>query len=697
MLKLSDIDHNLPVEAIVVKSLTVSFLLCVCALVSGAQDAATKRAITPEDVLTIRELFEVNLSPDGKHVAFTVTEPTDPKKPREPRTSNVWIVSTDGSDTARPVIPGLRNASMPKWSPDGQAFAFLSDEGVPNSGSVDKSTQVYLLRNGENKAVRVTSASAGVDTFEWSRDGRMIGYLSGDLPSAEVQARRSAGFDAAVFPERDVTYERLWITNLADGATTRVPVADIEIKEFAWSPDSREFALVTTPTPLSRDSNRMSLIVVDRASGRVARRLAQYVSPISGVLRWSPDGEWISFFEVPPSREYNNWLSIVPARGGPVRSLQKTYQGSTLKCEWATDSQSFLTLAVEGTHSVIARTDVKSGVMEKITDVKRSQWGSTLSTNGDTHAYLAQTIHSDNDLYVVTKGRPPRRLTEFNPQTRSWALGGVREVVWKNTKDALERRGILITPYGYRPGMLYPTVVNAHPGDTAWWVGFHASKWWDWGQLLASNGYMVFLPNTRGVTGEGGAMHATNSHWGGMAYQDLMDGLDSLVAQKIVDPDRLGIGGWSNGGFMTEYSITHTTRFKAAVGVAGHSDFFSLYGTSYLREDFRMLPGKSPYVDRSWYDEHSPITNVSKCRTPTLLLHGAGDSGVPVGQAYEFYTGLRDAGVDTELVIYPREGHSIQEYPHRIDLQRRMLAWFDRYLKRPRSTRPAILQTGVLE
>lgn len=236
-------------------------------------------------------------------------------------------------------------------------------------------------------------------------------------------------------------------------------------------------------------------------------------------------------------------------------------------------------------------------------------------------------------------------------------------------------------PPNYKPGDLYPTIVNTHPGDTAWWIGFHSSRWWDWGQLLASHGYVEFLPNTRGVTGEGGEMHTTIDRWGELAFQDLMDGVDYLIDQKIADPARLGIGGWSNGGFMTEYTITRTTRFRAAVAEAGHSDFFSLYGTSYLRDGLRRTSQHSPYSDRHWYDEHSPITSIKNCRTPTLLLHGQLDAGVPLGQAYEFYTGLKDAGVEAELVIYPREGHSIQEYSHRIDLQKRMLAWFDKHLK----------------
>lgn len=641
-----------------------------------------KHAITPEDVLSIRELDEVRLSPDGKRVAFAVAEPNDPNKPREPRTSNIWVVPTDGHEPPRPLIPGLKNAATPRWSPDGRALAFLSDSVDAGAADADKSPQVYLLRGGENEVVRLTSAPGGVEQYGWSPDGKMIAFIARDQATAEEQARKTAGDDAVVRPERDLKYSRLWVTNLSDRKALQITKQNFEILEMAWSPAGDEFALIVAPSSGGEESEKLSLVIVNSQTGEFARTLSKNVSSITGSLRWSPDGRWITFVEMPPTGESSNfWLSLAPAKGGEIRPLLKDYRGTILTPEWSPDSKSLLAQSIEGTGEVISRIDINTGSFQRIADVMQSQWGASFSTDGETVAYLAQTTESGNDIWVIEKNGQPRRITDFNPQTKSWLFGKVSEVVWKNSKDGLTRRGVLITPPGYKPGNPYPTVVNTHPGDTAFWIGFHASKWWDWGQLLASNGYVVFLPNTRGVTGEGSEMHATNSHWGGMAFQDLMDGVDYLVARKIADPNRLGIGGWSNGGFMTEYTITRTTRFKAAVAQAGHSDFFSLYGTSYLRDGLRLTSGASPHLNRGWYDEHSPITLVKNCRTPTLLLHGEFDSGVPVGQAHEFYAGLKDAGVETELVIYPRERHSIQEYPHRLDVQKRMLAWFNRHLK----------------
>ena len=661
--------------------MTVAILFVLGQQLSAQDLKPPKHNITPEDVLSIRELYDVQLSPDAKQIAFVVNEPNDPKKPREPHVSNIWLVPTDGSALPRPLIPGLKTANTPRWSPDGETLAFLSDRGDAEA-EADTAPQIYLLRAGEKKALRLSSVPGGVEQYEWAPDGKMIAFVARDQRTAEEDARRSGGDDPIVSPEVATKYSRLWVVNLSDQKTTQVTKTDFEILEFTWSPGGDEFALVVAPTPRVEDSYNLSLVILDRATGTITRTLTKNVVPITGLLRWSPDGQWLTFVEFPPTKESNNWLSLARAKGGEIRPLLKNYQGSVLKTEWQSDSKHLIALSVEGTHEVLLRIDVDTGTLHKITDVVRSQWGASLSANTNAIAYLAQTPESADDVWVIAKDGTPRRLTDFNPQTKSWLFGRISEVVWKNSKDGLVRRGVLILPPDYKEGNLYPLVINAHPGDTAWWTGFHASRWWDWGQLLASHGYVVFLPNTRGVTGEGGALHATIDHWGEMAFQDLMDGVDHLIAQKIADPNRLGIGGWSNGGFMTEYAITRTTRFKAAVALAGHADFFSLYGTSYLRDGLRRTSQHSPYYNREWYDAHSPIALIKNCRTPTLLLHGESDPGVPVGQAYEFYTGLKDAGVEAELVVYPREHHSIQEYSHRIDMQKRVLSWFDKHLKR---------------
>jgi dipeptidyl aminopeptidase/acylaminoacyl peptidase len=637
--------------------------------------AAQAQTLTPEDILSIRELSDIQLSPDGKQVAFVITEPAAANT--QPRASNIWTMPTDGQESPRALIPGLIAAGSPRWSPDGRTLAFVSDRATPAGAAA--SDQIYLLRGVETNAMQLTSVPGGVEDFEWSPDSKMIAFVARDQPTPEEREKRTAGYDA-IEVDRDLKYSRLWVTNVSDHRAVQVTKQDFEIFELAWSPAGDELALVVAPTPKDEDSLNLSLIVVNRTSGEVVRTLSKLVN-LPGGLRWSPDGRLLTFYEGPSTKEFASWVSVVPAAGGPSRPLLKNYAGSVLRLQWMPDSKHLMAQAVEGTHQALLSVDVITGNTAKLTDVVHSQWNVGFSTNGNTTAYFSQSVNSPSDIWVLERGVVPRKITNFNPQTATWKLGKLREVEWNNSKDGLLRRGVVITPPGYQPGRLYPTIVNTHPGDTAWWMGWHASKWWDWGQLLASNGYVVFLPNTRGVTGEGWRGHQTIADWGAMAFQDLIDGVDYLVEQKIADPNRLGIGGWSNGGFMTEYAITHTTRFKAAVAQAGHSDFFSLYGTSGIRWSLRISFGSSPHVNRRGYDERSPIMSVRNCRTPTLLLHGELDPGVPVGQAYEFYNGLKDVGVETELVIYPRERHNIQQRGHQLDIQRRTLAWFDKHLK----------------
>jgi dipeptidyl aminopeptidase/acylaminoacyl peptidase len=355
-----------------------------------------------------------------------------------------------------------------------------------------------------------------------------------------------------------------------------------------------------------------------------------------------------------------------------------------MQVEWLRQPDQLALIMLKGMESYLMHYDVRKASMLDSTRIITSQssWG--LGSDGERIVFLSETTKSPPDVWYADPGRPPVQLTHLNPNVGSWQLGEVKTMEWRNTVDGERMDGVLILPYGYVAGRRYPTIVNMHPGDLPWWPGFIGS-WFAWGQLLASHGYLVFLPNYRGVNGYGVKRRETLNDWGGAALQDMLDGVNKLIADGIADSTRLGIGGWSNGGFMTEWTITHTNRFKAAVAEAAHADFFSLYGTS---RGERPYFGVSPYIDRSAYDAHSPITYVKNARTPTLLIHGEKDSGVPVTQSYEFHRALQELGVETELLVIPDEGHGIGQPVNRVKVQSRMLDWFDRHLKPDRQTQP---------
>jgi dipeptidyl aminopeptidase/acylaminoacyl peptidase len=626
--------------------------------------------MVPEDIATVRLAGDVQLSPDGRVVAFVVEEPPRALRPGVARRSGVWLVDADGTGQPRRVIvranDSTSGSASPRWSPDGRSLALISDH--------DGTSQVYVLpANGAGAVRRLTWAPEGVDRYAWSPDGSIIAFTAEDPPPPERRMR--AERSTATVVGRDAAYTRLWTVGVRSGDTvaTLVTRDSLHVENFTWSPDGNAFAVIAHATPLPEDRERIGLVTVERSTGRVVRRLADHIS-LTNLLTWSPDGRWIAFMESPAESGYAFWLAVVSPDGGSTRPLLKEDTLSVLAAAWMPDSRRVLLEIVEGTHMTLSSVDVVSGMRRPVAAVTASQGDFGFTTNGRRIAYLGQTVTSPPEVWLAELDGTTRRLTNLNPQTAQWRLGAVREVTWRNSRDGLLVRGVLVTPPDYVPGRRYPTIVQCHQGDLPWYVGW-LGRWWSWGQLLASNGYVVFLPNYRGVSGQGYRLHMTLGDWGA-GLQDLLDGVDSLVHQGIADSTALGIGGWSNGGFITEWTVTHTTRFKAAVAQAGHSDFFSLAG---MTGGYRMFGDL--YERRAVYDAHSPITFIREARTPTLILHGARDGGVPVGQGYEFYNGLKAMNIEAEMVVYENEGHGIGTPANQVDVNRRVLEWFDRHLR----------------
>jgi dipeptidyl aminopeptidase/acylaminoacyl peptidase len=373
-------------------------------------------------------------------------------------------------------------------------------------------------------------------------------------------------------------------------------------------------------------------------------------------------------------------MSLIDPNGGRVRSLLKDYPGTFWACEWAPDSEHLIAEAIVGTRAKLLRIEVGTGEVSTLADVLNNGADFSASADGRTLAFVAEKPDSPRDVWSLTAGQPTRQLTNFNPQITSLRLCNVREFSWTNRKDGQVLHGVLVTPADFKSGQPYPTIVEAHEGNSAWLSGWQGS-WYQWAQLLASNGYVVFLPNVRGVTGQGWKFSEFILTYAGAAFDDTMDGVDSLIEQRIADPNRLGIGGFSNGGYMATWAITHTNRFKAAVPFAAPMDFPVIWGATDLGRLYEVTFGDTPLRARQLYEARSPFYFVQNCRTPTLVLHGQNDPYVPLAQAYEFYHALKALGVETEMVVYPREGHGIGERAHQIDFQRRVLAWFDKHLK----------------
>jgi dipeptidyl aminopeptidase/acylaminoacyl peptidase len=651
-------------------------------------DAQSKRTATPVDFVTLRFATDPQVSPDGRRVAFVVHEPADLKTPDKLGDTNIWIVPSDGSAPARPfaVSPGAN--TRPQWSPDGKRLAFISERGEPIGEDTQRKPQLYIAGSDGGGEQALTAAPGGVIALAWSNDGSAIAFTARDGPSEE-ERRREKEKDDRIYVDREFKYARLFTISLSDRKVRQITNQDLEILSFTWSPDGAEIAAIAAPTPSPDDVLFNSkLIIIRRDSGEVTRTLSPAAA--GDIVEWSPDGRTIYFHEFTPQR-IANVPALVPAAGGEVRRLTD-YAGTVWAAKWLPDSRRLVGEAIEGTRQHLVWIEVATGAVTRGQEAWNG-WvcGCTLfnpvrfSVSRDgAIAYLRGTADNPPEIWISPASGQPKRLTGLNPQLADIRLGAMNEITWKNPKDGQTIYGLIILPPDYRPRQLYPTVVQVHGGPSwAWWMGWHGS-WHEWGQLLASNGYAVLLPNPRGSVGRDWRFIESNREdWGGADLQDVLAGVDAVVEQRIADPERLGIGGWSYGGFMTAAAVTQTTRFKAAVVGAAVTNLFSFHGTtditpSFLRNYFVDLP----YRRRARYEARSPMGFVHNVTTPALVLHPAADVRVPVGQGMEFYQALKQLGVQTEMIIYPREPHILQERAHQLDLLTRVVGWYDRYLKR---------------
>lgn len=640
--------------------------------------ADEKKTITPEDIVGLHIIQDVQISPDGKRVLCVVGTGNGFGGLSD---THIYIVPTDGSEQPRVFTASAEGESSPRWSPDGKSIAFLSKRKRPDTqeNAAPDMNQVWVMRVDGGEAEPLTNLKTGVDSFKWSPDGKMIAFLATDAMT-EAEEKKQKEKDDAVFQDHNYKFSRLYVLDLPDRKVQLVFKPDLDIHDFIWSADGSEFAINVSKTPLLDDIFWHSkLEIISRTTGEIVRMIGEPAGSTN--MRWSPDGQTIAFGKISPSG-LSEWHLMMPAKGGIAKQFDDDYNGTVWAVDFMPDSKSLIAETFEGTRAKFISVDVASGARKQLGELNASYGDFTISKDGSMIAVQGEQPDSPPNVWIIRKGEVPHRITNFQPEIASWNVGAVREITWKNKKDGKLIYGLLITPPDFQQGKKYPTIVQVHGGpEWAWWTGWHGS-WHEWGQLLASNGYAVLLANPRGSDGQGWRFIESNiNDWGGMDFEDIMSGVDDLIAQGIADPERLGIGGWSYGGFMSGWAVTHSNRFKAAVVGAGGTDLLSFttsdISPSFLNYYFQGLP----YTRWDVYADHSPVKFLQNCKTPSLILHGEADTRVPPSQGWEFYNGLKMLGVPTEMVTYPREPHGLHERLHQRDLLTRILAWYDRYLK----------------
>jgi dipeptidyl aminopeptidase/acylaminoacyl peptidase len=612
---------------------------------------------------------DVAVAPDGGHFAYTdgAVHVGDVATPRKTHVLAA-CTSCTGSSVA--------------WSPDSLRLAFVTTDAA-GQGNV----AVADLAGGTVRIV--THAHGPVSTPRWSPDGSRLAFLyspgSPRTPSALQPGTPDAGVVGSSFYE-----QRLAVVPVAGGAIRLLGPGDLNVYEYDWSPDGTRFA--ASAAHGNGDANWWvaALYTIDLASGtatRIHRPKTQMASP-----RFSGDGTRIAYICGIMSDEAvtGGDICVVPARGGDAVDVTPDFDASVTTIDW------------RGSHKTIFATDNRLGktcvtTFDVDTSAHHDRWcgletiyannyanlvagdtGVSLSTDGNVSAVIRQSFASPPEVALGPVGAW-QRVTSANANTVRLS-GTAHSITW--TSDGATVQGFLIEPLGYRRGTSAPLITIVHGGPSYATAPLYPAGADSFGGVLTARGYAVFEPNPRGSYGGGEAFTRANvKDFGGGDLRDILAGLDAATAVIPASPKRLGIMGWSYGGYMTMWALTQTNRFKAAVSGAGLSDWLSYYGTNGI--DTWMLPffGASVYDDPAVYEKSSPIAFIKNVHTPTLMLGGTLDDEVPITQSYEYWHALKDLHVPAQLVVYPGEGHLFGKPADQLDVSRRLVGWFDRWLK----------------
>jgi dipeptidyl aminopeptidase/acylaminoacyl peptidase len=603
------------------------------------------------------------LSPDGKNLAWaqTVASQEQPK---------LWIGAVGGTFAPLP-FAGPHTESDPSWSPDSKTLAFLS-----TAGEKDQS-QLWTWSAGAAPK-KWTRLKGYAGRPRWSPDGKKIAFLyieggggGGPLYAAPVQTG---------VIDQEIRNQRIAVVDTASGKISMASPANLYIYDFGWSPDSMAF--VTTGAPGPGDNNWWiaQLYVIRDGSARSIYKTAWQLA----VPRWSPDGSKVAFIEGLMSDEgfHGGDLMVIPASGGAAENVTANRPTSPNAMFWLANDRLLVTEASKGGS---AASEV-SLATRKITTLWEGPedlhaFGNfpnfAVSRNGNMSAAIRANFNKPPEVAAgpIGKWKP---VTKNNASIHP-AWGEAQSVEWTN--EGYQLQGWLLPPAKAEPGRKYGMITLIHGGPS----GSQKSGWpseFALPGVLASQGYYVFMPNPRGSYGQGEAFTRANiKDFGAGDLRDILAGLDAAIARFPIDPQRLGVTGWSYGGYMTMWTVTQTGRFKAAMAGAGIANWQSYYGQNLI--DQWMIPffGASVYDDPAVYAKSSPIQFIKNVKTPTLIIVGERDAECPAPQSYEFWHALRTLGVPTELVVYAGEGHMFMNPKNRVDFQDRTVAWFQKYLK----------------
>ena len=647
---------------------------------------APKRSLTSDDIYRMEAVSEPQISPDGQWIAYLVT--TSDRGADEVR-SAIWMVSWDGTQHVQLAGPSS-SIESPRFSPDGRYLSYLAKSGEPEHA------QLMLLdrRGGEPRAI--TSVTDEIQGYTWSPDGRRLVLVieSNDEPSTAGfpdKGPKPIVIDSMFFKEDVTGYigrsqkQHLY---LLDAASRKLEPLGAEPGyndvQPAWSPDGKQIAFVRTRERAEDMDGKMDLELIEARPGATPRRLLRPYAPNFQHLAFSADGKQVAFLqglEPKYSMYMHDVLWTVPAAGGAPRALTAKLDRGISAYKFEADGKAMTLLIEDDGNQYPARLNLATGAIDRLI-ARPMVVFAQCSAAGHT-AIVASDDTTSSEVYAF-EGGALRRLTQHSDALLDDIELGATEDFSFRSKDGTEVHGMLVKPPGYVAGRKYPTILWIHGGPDL--QDDHSADFEDsyqfLRQIIAANGYLVFGVNYRGSSGRGfDFANSINADWGRNEVEDLLTAVDTLVARGIADPQRLGIGGWSYGAILTDYTIASDQRFKAAVSGAGSGNQLSMYGSSeYIVETEAELgsPWRNPEL---WVKLSYPFFHADRIHTPTLFMGGDRDFNVPIVGGEQMYQALRTLGVPTELVVYPDQNHEITRPSFLRDRYDRTAAWFGKYLQ----------------